>query len=198
MDRFVIKKGTKIPDAGDGKRRGVARNRVEKERGENQHADPGEGTSSQTESQSKKRKVRSIQDEHRKFQDKWTDEFLFVLHNTTPLCLLCNETRACFKRSNLERHFKTAHPQFNENYPPDSEVRKNKITQLTTALGEQQRLIHKTSSTAELLTEASFEIAWILARDKKPFSDSETVKRCLLASAEIAFRDFANKDEIIK
>lgn len=129
MDRFVIKKGRKIGEAGDGERQSAVRTdtgdgqtqRDERNRGrerEDQYADPEEGTSSHTESQNKKRKARSIQDEHRKFQDTWTDEFLFVLHNTAPLCLLCNETRACFKRSNLERHLKTAHPQFNVKNTP--------------------------------------------------------------------------------
>ncbi len=115
----------------------------------------------------KKRKVRALQDEHRKFQEKWTDEFLFVLHGSNPLCLLCKQTRSGFKRSNLERHFQTTHTQFNESYPPGSELRKRKIEQLSSSLSEQQRLIHRTTSTAERLTEASFEIAWILARGKK-------------------------------
>uniref|UniRef100_A0A3Q3X6Y0 IRG-type G domain-containing protein n=1 Tax=Mola mola TaxID=94237 RepID=A0A3Q3X6Y0_MOLML len=85
----------------------------------NQHEDAGEGTSRQAAAvQSKKRKVRGIQDEHRKYQEKWTDKFLFVLHGMTPLCLICRQTRACFKRSSLEHHFKKAHPKFNESYPP--------------------------------------------------------------------------------
>ncbi len=199
MDRFLIKKGQKTADKPDGQTHRAVKNREEKESEENQHEDAEEGTSSQTAGvQSKKRKVRSIQDEHRKFQDKWTDEFLFVLHSMNPLCLLCKETRACFKRSNLERHFKTAHPKFNESYPPGSELRKRKIAQLTASLCEQQKLIHRTTSTAARLTEASFEIAWILARAKKPFSDSEIVKDCFLASAEILFTDFDNKDAIFK
>ena len=95
MDRFLIKKGQKPAQTPN----------------ENQHEDAGEGTSRQTSDvPSKKRKVRSLQDEHRKFQGKWTDKFLFILHGMNPLCLICKQTRACFKRSNLERHFKTAHP----------------------------------------------------------------------------------------
>lgn len=157
-----------------------------------------EGASQQVHVPSKKRKVRSIQDEHRKFQEKWTDEFLFVLHGTNPLCLICKQTSACFKRSNLERHFKTAHQTFNQSYPPGSELRTRKITQLIASLRVQQGLIHRTTSTAERLTEASFEIAWILARAKKPFSDSEIVKDCFLVSAKILFSDFDNKEAILK
>ncbi len=54
------------------------------------------------------------------------------------------------------------------------------------------------TSTAERLTEASIEIAWILARAKKPFSDLEIVKDCFLTSAEMLFMDFDNKDAIVK
>ncbi len=163
----------------------------------NRQEDDGDGVCGES-TPAKKRKVRALQDEHRKFQEKWTDEFLFVLYGSNPLCLLCKQTRSSFKRSNLERHFQTTHTQFNESYPPGSELRKRKIEQLSSSLSKQQRLIHRTTSTAERLTEASFEIAWILARGKKTFSDTEIVKDCFLASAEILFAEFDNKDAIIK
>lgn len=199
MDRFLIKQSRK-PDGQ--KQSGVTNEENEDSEHaatENQYEDAGEGTSGQTAGvPSKKRKIRAIQDEHRKFQEKWTDEFVFVLHGSNPLCLICKQTRSGFKRSNLERHFQTTHPKFNGTYPPGSELRKRKIEQLTASLCGQQNLIHRTTSTAERLTEASFEIAWILARAKKPFSDSEIVKDCFLATAEILFTDFDNKDAIVK
>lgn len=195
MDRFVIKQGRKS----DGQKQNSGNEGDKDLQQTTQNSDAGEGTSEQAAGAPfKKRKVRTIQDEHRKFQEKWTDEFLFVLHGSNPLCLLCKQTRSGFKRSNLERHFQTTHPKFNETYAPGSELRRRKIEQLTASLSEQQKLIHRTTSTAECLTEASFEIAWILARAKKPFSDSEIVKDCFLASAEILFTEFENKDAIIK
>ena len=33
----------------------------------------------------------------------------------------------------------------------------------------------------EKATAASFHVSWILAKKKKPFTDSETVKECILA-----------------
>ncbi len=59
--------------------------------------------------------------------------------------------------------------------------------QLTASLCEEQKLIHRTTTTAECLTEA-----------KKLFSDSEIAKDCFLASAETLFTDFDNKNAIIK
>ncbi|KAL1254508.1 hypothetical protein QQF64_016737 [Cirrhinus molitorella] len=61
---------------------------------------------------------------------------------------------------------------------------------------KRERLIQRTTSTAERLAEASFEIAWILAQGKKPFSDAEIVKDCFLASTEILFAEFDNNDVI--
>jgi hypothetical protein len=43
------------------------------------------------------------------------------------------------------------------------------------------------------------EIAWILARNKKAFTDAEIVKECFfLASAKILYADFPNKEAILK
>ena len=110
MDRFLIKKGQKRTQKPDEQTDSVASGVDEGNKSEdkNQQEDIGEGTGRETAGVIKKRKIRSIQDEHRKFQEKWTDEFLFVLHGMNPLCLICKQTRAGFKRSNLERHFKTA------------------------------------------------------------------------------------------
>jgi len=104
----------------------------------------------------------------------WIEEFFFVFHGSNPLCLLCKQTCSGFKRS-----FQTTHPQFNESYPPGRVIRKRKIEQLSSSLSGQQRLIHRTTSTAERLTEASIEIAWILAQGKKnPSQIQKIVKAC--------------------
>ena len=69
----------------------------------------GQSTNKNTSQACKKRKVRPIQDEHRKFQEKWTEEYFFVLHDTNPVCLICQKECSGFKRGNLERHFRTTH-----------------------------------------------------------------------------------------
>uniref|UniRef100_H3AR21 SPIN-DOC-like zinc-finger domain-containing protein n=1 Tax=Latimeria chalumnae TaxID=7897 RepID=H3AR21_LATCH len=140
----------------------------------------------------KRRKVRALKDENCKFQEKWTDEFFFVLNEISmkPVCLICQQTGSAFKRSNLEWHHTTVHAGFSEKYPPGSNLRKNKIEQLVTSFKSQQKIIKK--------KEASFEIAWILARHKKAFTDAEIVKECFLTSAEILYADFNNKNAILK
>ena len=101
IDRFLIKKGQKRTQKPDEQTDSVASGVDEGNKSEdkNQQEDIGEGTGRETAGVSKKLKIRSIQDEHRKFQEKWTDKFLFVLHGMNPLCLICKQTCAGFKRS---------------------------------------------------------------------------------------------------
>ncbi|XP_063610390.1 general transcription factor II-I repeat domain-containing protein 2A-like [Penaeus indicus] len=153
---------------------------------------------SSSKGQSKKRKTRPIQDEHRKFNDAWTEEFLFVAQGTNSLCLICQKLCSGFKRGNLERHLRTTHASFNQTFPLKSNLRKKKIEELSSHIAGQQRLIHRTSTVAENLTEATYEIAWILAKHKKPFTDAEVVKECFLASAEKMYCSFSNEDAILK
>lgn len=71
MDRFVIKKGQKPDRQTHSVVQNNEDNEAEEAANENQHEDAGEGTSRQTQGvPSKKQKVRGIQDEHRKFQEK--------------------------------------------------------------------------------------------------------------------------------
>ncbi|MBN3307224.1 GT2D2 protein, partial [Amia calva] len=95
-----------------------------------------------------KRRIRSIQEEHRKFQEKWTDRYFFVPHDGT---------------SSLKGQIKG-----------------------------QQKMMDRSSNVA------TYEIAWILARNKKAFTDAEIVKECFLASAKILYTDFTNKEAILK
>lgn len=87
---------------------------------------------------------------------------------------------------------------YKEKYPPGRDLRKNYIQQLTALLKGQQPLMDRTTSSAEKLTEAAYEIAWILARQKKAFINTDIVKECFLSSAEIMYADFSNEDDILK
>ena len=48
-------------------------------------------------------KKRKLIDECRGFQDKWTDDYFFVLRNEKPVCLICSETIAALKENNLKK-----------------------------------------------------------------------------------------------
>ncbi|MBN3282153.1 GT2D2 protein, partial [Polyodon spathula] len=57
-------------------------------------------------------------------------------------------------------------------------------------LKKQQKVLQIASLFAECLTEASFEIVWILAHHRKAFTDTEIVKEYFVASVDILYSDF--------
>uniref|UniRef100_H3AYD7 Uncharacterized protein n=1 Tax=Latimeria chalumnae TaxID=7897 RepID=H3AYD7_LATCH len=78
------------------------------------------------------------------FQEKWTDEFFFVLNEISmkPVFLICQQTGSAFKRSNLEQHYTTVHAGFSEKYPPGSNLRKNKIEQLAASFKTSAEILY--------------------------------------------------------
>lgn len=70
------------------------------------------------------------------------------------------------KQRLFQKKKKGAHPKFNESYPPGSELTNRKTAQRIASLCGQQNLIHRTTSTAERLTETTSEIAWMDAGEK--------------------------------
>ena len=49
----------------------------------------------------------------------------------------------------------------------------------------------------DCVTEAPFQISWVLAKKQKPLSDGETVKECLQACAESLFAEFNKKAQLM-
>jgi hypothetical protein len=82
-----------------------------------------------------------------------------------------------YKASNLKRHYETNHIHFSSDYPPKSELRKNKLTVLKSSLNSQPILLTTFSKAAATTTEANFVISWNIARAKRPYSDGEFVKK---------------------
>ncbi|GBN18510.1 hypothetical protein AVEN_165006-1 [Araneus ventricosus] len=59
-----------------------------------------------------------------------TESFAFICNTDgLPTCLICHETLAHNKKSNLERHFITKHAQFADKYPT-SDARKKAVEEL--------------------------------------------------------------------
>lgn len=132
---------------------------------------------------SKKRKVDT---ENRRFQDEWTDQYMFILPaaSSKPLCLICSETVALIKSGNIKRHYESKHRSFEETYPQKSAVRAQKITELRAQYDRSARVLTHSFTGQQRANECSLKIAWILAQHKKTFSDGTVVKECLNAAAE--------------
>ncbi|KAJ1190442.1 hypothetical protein NDU88_007180 [Pleurodeles waltl] len=145
------------------------------------------------------KRPRSIQSEHRSFQAALEEEYLFAeWPKEKATCLLCKEKVNVLKRYNLERHYKTRHARYSENFPLHSQLRSAKVASLKQTLLSQQKLFLCQMKESEAVTEASFKICYLLAKHKKPFTEAELVKTCFLSAAEILFENYSNKSSILK
>jgi hypothetical protein len=124
-----------------------------------------------------KNKRRKIDEENRTYQEEWEVKFAFQEKGNNPLCLICQTVLAHNKKESVKRHYETNHQKFSSDFPLHSEVRKIKIQSLKSHLSGQQTLLSSFRKEADIATEASFLIAWNIARSKHPYSDGEFVKK---------------------
>ncbi|XP_056110235.1 SCAN domain-containing protein 3-like [Rhinichthys klamathensis goyatoka] len=134
-------------------------------------------------------KKRKVDGENRVFKDDWTERYAFILpqSSTKPFCLICNETVGVVKSGNVKRHYETKHRHFEQQYPQNTEVRTAKLRQLKSSYESTNKLLVRAVTQQERATEASFRVAWVLGKNKKPFSDAEIVKECLVEIADALF-----------
>ncbi|XP_060845753.1 general transcription factor II-I repeat domain-containing protein 2A-like [Rhopalosiphum padi] len=134
------------------------------------------------------RKKRKVEAENRQFLAEWTD--CFTLPNRVgalPVCLICQQTVAIIKSSNLKRHYETKHKSFSEKYQVGSNLRKSKIESLYLSYSTSTQIINKAMSEQEKCTEASMRISWILAKHMKPFTDADVIKECMIEAGNALF-----------
>ena len=143
---------------------------------------------------SKKRKVDS---ENRSFKDEWKDKYAFIppAKSSKPICLTCSESIAVVKSGNVKHHYETKHGNFEKNYPQNTETRTRKVNQLKLQYERSTNVLTNSMTLQERAVECSLKVAWILGRHKKPFSDAETVKECMLEVTETLFEG-KQKDDI--
>lgn len=132
---------------------------------------------------SKQQKKRKVDAENREFKAEWTDKYAFVMPagSTKPMCLICNETVALIKSGNVKRHYEKKHGVFEQNYPQNTTVRSRKITQMQESYQVSRAVMVRSATQQERMTEASLRVAWVLGKNKKPFTDAEVVKECMVS-----------------
>ncbi|PVD22950.1 hypothetical protein C0Q70_16210 [Pomacea canaliculata] len=127
-------------------------------------------------------KKRRVDSECRNFQEKWTDLYFFIQHDSKPTCLICKESVAVFKEHNIKRHYETKHKNKYDGILGSS--RTEMIAKLRQEIGGLTRIFSKKRQENEAAVIASYRVAHILSREVKPFSDGECVNKCLLAVVE--------------
>jgi hypothetical protein len=143
------------------------------------------------------KKKRKVESENRQFLLEWTDLYCFTMPNrvgAVPVCLICTQTVAIVKSSNIKRHYETKHKSFEEKYPVGSNVRKTKIQSLLSNYKSSTQMMNRAMTEQEKCSEASLRISWTLAKHMKPFSDADIVKECML---EVGNALFENKKDLV-
>lgn len=139
-------------------------------------------------------KKRKVDTEGRQFQEKWTEEFFFILHNGKPICLLCNESISVMKEFNRKRHYSTKHATL---HSLTGQLRTDKIQKLTANLEKQQQMFHKQRTQLDNVVKASFIVSSKLAKALKPFAEGEFIKECMLEVCSILCPEKKNEFEKI-
>lgn len=121
---------------------------------------------------------------NRKFRAEWESQFFVTEHNAGAICIICRHTFSGFRKFNFERHFNTNHGTIDAKFPPTSTKRADEITRYKNQLLSQQNLVKKFLNTNELITRASYEIAFEIAKHGKPHSDGEFYKQLMQSTIE--------------
>lgn len=127
---------------------------------------------------------------NRKFVDSWTDKYCFINHNDRIICLLCNSTVAVAKEYNVKRHYETKHIAFSSIQGYERSV---KIKHLKKSLINQTSYFQKQTSELDSCVEVTLNIAQLIAKRGKPFTDGDFVKDCLLIASEKLCPETTNK-----
>lgn len=138
---------------------------------------------------------RKLEDEHRKFQDIWTDKYFFVENSAKNIiCLICQSTVAVCKEYNLQRHYLSKHKSYEK---ITGELRKQKIKSLMQGFDVQKSMFTQRNKEAQDVTEISYEIANLIAKDSKAFSEGDFVKKCMIIAAQKLCPEVVKKFENI-
>ena len=119
------------------------------------------------------------------FLTEWEISYFFVARNGKPFCLICQASLAHFKAPNLHRHFSSLHANIEQEYPKGTELRKHKLVTLKSQAEKQKQVLKNVTKHSETVTLASYQLAWNIARAKKPYNEGELIKKCLSNVVEI-------------
>uniref|UniRef100_A0A8C4UKQ9 SPIN-DOC-like zinc-finger domain-containing protein n=1 Tax=Falco tinnunculus TaxID=100819 RepID=A0A8C4UKQ9_FALTI len=128
---------------------------------------------------SKKRKIDS---ECGVFQEKWTSDYFFTEYKERAVCLICQNSVSVSKEYNLRRHYETQHKGKYDSLV--GQVRKDKILRLKHGLTTQQNTSVKQKQLNISSFRASYQVAKLIARTGRAFTEGEFVKECFLTVAK--------------
>lgn len=115
---------------------------------------------------------------NRMFCAQWEEDFFFIAFNNKALCVICKKTVTDFKKFNISRHYSIHESEYGQY---TGEERRRKLLDLKQIfLSDQSPLVENTSHSAECAVRASYEVATLIAKHSKPFSEGEFIKGLFL------------------
>lgn len=123
---------------------------------------------------------RKIDAEGRLFQERWEGEYLFLLQEERPVCILCYEMVSVYREYSIPFDTKKE-----ANFAKAILQEKQQIAQeLKGKLGSQQSVFTITMSKNNVAVKASFIVAEEIAHAFQPFSEGAFLKQCMLKVCE--------------
>lgn len=129
----------------------------------------------------------------RKFNNDWENLYFVIEQNGKPFCLLCNDVGTENRKYNIERHFNSRHNGINTKFPLLSDQRAKEIDRLKKNLRSERSIVKRFLSPNELLSFASYDIAFNLAKSGKPYTDGHFFKNLMCSTVEILCENVEKK-----
>lgn len=120
----------------------------------------------------------------RKFRAEWESQFFVSEYKDKAICLICRHDFTDFRKFAFERHFQSKHKATDEKFPATSKKRADEILRLKNGLLSEQKTFKKFMNTNELITRASYEIAYEIAKRGKPYLDGEFHKQLMQSTIQ--------------
>lgn len=170
MERFVIRK--RKPDESAGGETSVDKTSVPGPSGSDQRTESSTRVPQNVEEDKQKKKIR-------KYNSEWEENYFVSEHKGKSMCLICRHEFADNKKYNVESHFKNQHSEMNVKFLPLSEKRSAEILRLKIALESEQKVMKNIFSANHLVTRASYEVAFNIAKHGKSYADGEFYKQLI-------------------
>lgn len=165
MDRFVIRK--RKPDESGG-----GETSVPGLFDSDQHTESSTRVTQNVQEDKQKKKIR-------RYNSEWEENYFVSEHKGKSMCLICRHEFAENKKYNVESHFKNQHREMNEKFLPLSEKRSAEILRLKISLESEQKVMKNIFSANHLVTRASYEVAFNIAKHGKSYADGEFYKQLM-------------------
>ena len=105
-------------------------------------------------------------------------QYFLVPNKDKMCCLLCDATISCMKKYNAKPHYETH--EKHKHFQLEGEERKVAFERLKNQKERQQQMFKKISCQKNDAIEATYRVALLLGKRRKPFSDADIIKELII------------------